>query len=131
METPPEMPQGTPPLWVSYVTVDDIEETVKKRLITYENETIPLIEFYRQQKILETLVSDGTITEMQGNSLIIDTPLEQDYLVGDNGMITNFFPVFTAVEKENIRIENVVIDGKMKPGSNLVIIMTASAGHYG
>ncbi|MHA2243568.1 MAG: adenylate kinase [Candidatus Hodarchaeales archaeon] len=48
-----------------YQRDDDAEETVKNRLITYENETIPLIEFYREQGILETLVSDGSITEMR------------------------------------------------------------------
>lgn len=48
-----------------YQRDDDTEETVKKRLNTYENKTIPLIEYYRQQKILETLVSDGSIDEMR------------------------------------------------------------------
>ena len=48
-----------------YQRDDDTEETVKKRLNTYENKTIPLIEFYRQQRILETLVSDGSIAEMR------------------------------------------------------------------
>ncbi len=48
-----------------YQRDDDTEETVKNRLNTYENKTIPLIEFYRQQRILETLVSDGSIAEMR------------------------------------------------------------------
>lgn len=43
---------------------DDTEETVKKRIITYDSETKPLIEFYQQQEILETLSSEGTIDEM-------------------------------------------------------------------
>lgn len=43
---------------------DDVEETVKKRIATYEHETKPLIEFYQQQGILERLTSDGTIDEM-------------------------------------------------------------------
>ncbi|MFX0085985.1 MAG: adenylate kinase [Candidatus Hodarchaeota archaeon] len=43
---------------------DDTEETVKKRLNTYENQTKPLINYYDKQSILETLVSDGTIDEM-------------------------------------------------------------------
>lgn len=74
--------------------------------------------------------SCGTIIEMEGNSLIIDTPLEQDYLVRDNGMIMNFFPVFTAVEKKNISIENMVIDGKMKPGRNYYNEFVTSAIHF-
>ncbi|MEE9410690.1 MAG: adenylate kinase [Candidatus Heimdallarchaeota archaeon] len=44
---------------------DDTEETVKKRLETYENQTKPLIARYSEQSILKTLVSDGTIEEMR------------------------------------------------------------------
>lgn len=47
-----------------YQRADDTEETVKKRLITYKNETKPLINYYNQQKKLRTLVSDGTIEDM-------------------------------------------------------------------
>ncbi len=43
---------------------DDTEETVKKRITTYEDETKPLIEFYQHRGILKTLTSDGTIDEM-------------------------------------------------------------------
>ncbi len=43
---------------------DDTEETVKKRLNTYENQTKPLIKYYNRHGILKTLVSDGTIDEM-------------------------------------------------------------------
>lgn len=48
-----------------YQRDDDTEETVRKRLSTYENKTKPLIEFYQKQKILETLVSDGSINEIR------------------------------------------------------------------
>ncbi len=48
-----------------YQRTDDTEETVKQRINTYEIETKPLIEFYKQQKILETLISDGSISEMK------------------------------------------------------------------
>ncbi|MHA1975626.1 MAG: adenylate kinase [Candidatus Hodarchaeales archaeon] len=44
---------------------DDTEETVRKRLNTYENQTKPLIEYYTSQRILHTLISDGTIEEMR------------------------------------------------------------------
>ena len=44
---------------------DDTEETVKIRLETYENQTKPLIEHYKNQSILKTLISDGTIEEMR------------------------------------------------------------------
>ncbi len=49
---------------ILYQRSDDTEETVKKRLKTYENETKPLIAHYQKHKILETLISDGTIEEM-------------------------------------------------------------------
>jgi adenylate kinase len=48
-----------------YQREDDTEETVKKRLNTYEKETKPLIDYYSSQEILEILVSDGTIDEMR------------------------------------------------------------------
>ncbi|MFX1282489.1 MAG: adenylate kinase [Promethearchaeota archaeon] len=48
-----------------YQREDDTEEIVKQRINTYEIETRPLIEFYKQQKILDTLLSDGSITEMK------------------------------------------------------------------
>jgi len=74
--------------------------------------------------------SCGAITEIEGNTLVIDTPLEKDYLLEENAMIMNFFPVFTAIETENIRIENLVIDGKMKPGSNYYNEFVTSAIHF-
>jgi adenylate kinase len=43
---------------------DDTETTVKKRITTYEEETKPLIAYYQEKGILETLTSDGTIEEM-------------------------------------------------------------------
>ncbi|MFX0182177.1 MAG: adenylate kinase [Candidatus Hodarchaeota archaeon] len=43
---------------------DDTEETVKKRIQTYEAQTKPLIGYYSHKKHLETLESDGTIEEM-------------------------------------------------------------------
>ncbi|MHA2225510.1 MAG: adenylate kinase [Candidatus Hodarchaeales archaeon] len=48
-----------------YQRDDDTEETVEKRLKTYEKETRPLINYYKQQEILKTLISDGTIDEMR------------------------------------------------------------------
>ncbi|MHA1992989.1 MAG: adenylate kinase [Candidatus Hodarchaeales archaeon] len=44
---------------------DDTEETVKKRLNTYENQTKPLIDYYSSQNLLHTLTSEGTIEEMR------------------------------------------------------------------
>ena len=72
----------------------------------------------------------AAIADIAGNTLVIDTPLEQDYLLEENGMIMNFFPVFTAIDAENIRIENMVIDGKMKSGSRYYNEFVTSAIHF-
>ncbi|MFX0172141.1 MAG: adenylate kinase [Candidatus Hodarchaeota archaeon] len=44
---------------------DDTEETVKKRIETYNAKTKPLIDFYERKENLKTLKSDGTIEEMR------------------------------------------------------------------
>ncbi|MFW9903976.1 MAG: adenylate kinase [Candidatus Thorarchaeota archaeon] len=49
---------------ILYQRDDDTEITVKKRITTYEEETKPLIDYYQEKGILETLTSDGTIEEM-------------------------------------------------------------------
>lgn len=74
--------------------------------------------------------STAAITNIEGKSLIIDTPLKRDYIMEENGMIMNFFPVFTARNAKNIRIENMVFDGKMKPGSNYYNEFVTSAIHF-
>jgi adenylate kinase len=44
---------------------DDTEETVKKRIETYNKQTHPLVAYYDQQNKMKSLVSDSTIEEMQ------------------------------------------------------------------
>lgn len=48
-----------------YQRDDDTEETVKKRLKTYETQTKPLIEYFLKKGKLRTLVSDSTIDMMR------------------------------------------------------------------
>jgi adenylate kinase len=48
-----------------YQRDDDTEETVKKRIRTYEEQTKPLVNYYTNKGILKTLISDSTIEEMK------------------------------------------------------------------
>ncbi|MBE7708265.1 MAG: adenylate kinase [Cyanobacteria bacterium SIG27] len=43
---------------------DDNEETARARFVTYENETAPLYEFFKQLGILKELKADGSISEI-------------------------------------------------------------------
>lgn len=48
-----------------YQRDDDTEQTVRKRLDTYEKETKPLIDYYINKKLLHTVISDSTIEAMK------------------------------------------------------------------
>lgn len=56
------------------------------------------------------------ITEVKEKSLKLDRPLRKNFLPENKAAVLNFFPAFTATKGENIRIENLTIDGKMKQG---------------
>ena len=43
---------------------DDNEEVAKARFDTYYNETAPLVDYYRDKKVLRTIDADGTINEV-------------------------------------------------------------------
>jgi len=43
---------------------DDQEDTVRNRLKVYENQTSPLIDYYRKVDILETIDANGSIEEI-------------------------------------------------------------------
>ena len=58
------------------------------------------------------------ITEVKEKSLKLDRALRKNYLAENRANILNFFPAFTANNGEKMRIENLVIDGKMKEGAN-------------
>jgi len=42
---------------------DDEEDTVKKRLVTYYDQTLPLVEYYNEHKLLRTMDNDCTVEE--------------------------------------------------------------------
>lgn len=53
---------------------DDNEETIRKRLNVYREQTEPLIEYYKKQDKLQTLSGDGEISSVFANVCkIIDT----------------------------------------------------------
>lgn len=43
---------------------DDNEETIRNRLSVYENQTAPLIEYYRNQNKLTSVIGSGTVEEI-------------------------------------------------------------------
>ena len=53
---------------------DDTEEVARARFVTYERETAPLYEYFKQLGILEELKADGSISEIWENlkSIIFD-----------------------------------------------------------
>ena len=46
---------------------DDNEETIRNRLTVYERETSPLIEYYRDRKLLQVVPALGTADEVHSN----------------------------------------------------------------
>ena len=54
-----------------YQRADDSEETIRKRLGVYEEQTAPLIAYYAQQSLLRTVYGIGSIEEIQRKLLSI------------------------------------------------------------
>lgn len=52
-----------------YQREDDKEETVRKRLETYESQTMPLIDYYRKKDLLRQIDGRGEIKEVFGRIL--------------------------------------------------------------
>ena len=44
---------------------DDQEDTVRKRLNVYHNQTAPLIEYYEQKSLVSTIEANGTIDDIK------------------------------------------------------------------
>ena len=64
---------------VLYQRDDDKEEVIVKRLETYQNQTQPLIEYYKAKGLLENIVSDGNIPAMLQRIVgIIESRTAQD-----------------------------------------------------
>ena len=52
-----------------YQRDDDREETVRKRLAVYHEETEPIIEHYREQGLVTTISALGSVTEVTGRAM--------------------------------------------------------------
>jgi hypothetical protein len=75
------------------------------------------------------------ITKISGKTITIDRPLKGgsrkgDYLPDENGVVQNFYPAIYALKSENVRVENVKIDGRMEEGSEYEVEFTVSAIHF-
>jgi adenylate kinase len=60
-----------------YQRDDDSEETMRKRLDVYEDQTAPLIAYYAQQSLLRTIYGIGSIEEIQRKLLNILEGLQE------------------------------------------------------
>ena len=56
-------------------------------------------------------VTTAVITAVDGNVLFIDNPTCNDYIAEQNGVVSSAFPIISAVDVENVRIANLVVDG--------------------
>lgn len=56
-------------------------------------------------------VTTAVITDIQGNTIYFDNRTVNDYLASLDGTITNSFSIIEAVEAENVRISDLVIEG--------------------
>jgi hypothetical protein len=60
----------------------------------------------------------------------LDRELTHDYLLKEEAGLNNFFPAFYALEQKEIRIEDLVIDGRMEKGAGFKNDFTLSAVHF-
>jgi parallel beta-helix repeat protein len=56
-------------------------------------------------------VTTAVITDMQDNTIYFDNRTVNDYVASLNGTITNSFSIIEAVDVENVRISDLVIEG--------------------
>jgi adenylate kinase len=52
-----------------YQRDDDTEETVRKRLAVYHTETEPIIDYYREQNLVETILALGKVDEVTAKAM--------------------------------------------------------------
>jgi adenylate kinase len=50
---------------------DDRKETVESRLAVYEEQTFPLIEYYREKNLLAELDGSGSVGSVQGRLIAL------------------------------------------------------------
>ena len=70
------------------------------------------------------------ITRISGDVLYLDRELTHDYDPAAGGLVNNLFPAFYANEAELIRIEDLVIDGRMEKREGFENDFTLSAVHF-
>jgi parallel beta-helix repeat protein len=56
-------------------------------------------------------VTTAVITDIQGNTVYFDNRTVNDYLASLNGTVTNSFSIIEAVDAENVKIADLVIEG--------------------
>src|SRR4030066_1878855 len=56
-------------------------------------------------------VTTAVITDIQGNTIYFDNRTVNDYLASLNGTITNSFSIIEAVDVENVKIADIVVEG--------------------
>jgi hypothetical protein len=56
-------------------------------------------------------VTTAVITEIQDNTIYFDNRTVNDYLASLDGTVTNSFPIIEAIDAENVKITDLVIEG--------------------
>lgn len=59
-------------------------------------------------------VTTAVITDIEGNTIYFDNRTVNDYLASLDGTVSNSFSVIEAVEAENVRIADLVVEGNKK-----------------
>lgn len=73
-------------------------------------------------------VTTAVITDIEGNTIYFDNRTVNDYVASLNGMITNSFSIVEAVEAENVRIADFIVEGNK--GKNYYINGCRGGGIY-
>ncbi len=69
------------------------------------------IELYDDEHDQGWDVTTAVITDIQGNTIYFDNRTVNDYISSLNGTVTNSFSIIEAVDAENVKIEDLVIEG--------------------
>lgn len=69
------------------------------------------IELYDDRNRYGYDVSTAVITDIQDNVIYFDNGTIHDYIAASNGIISNAFSIIEAVNTENVKISNLVIEG--------------------
>jgi hypothetical protein len=69
------------------------------------------IELYDDEHDQGWDVTTAVITDIQGNTIYFDNRTVNDYISSLNGTVTNSFSIIEAVDAENVKISDLVIEG--------------------